>query len=58
MRREDSKRNLLFIVTIILMSIYLIWRLVFTLPYHQGAANMIFGILLYTAEAVTVFTTF
>ncbi len=58
MRRVDSKRNLLFIVTIILMSIYLIWRLVFTLPYHQGTANMIFGILLYTAEAVTVFTTF
>lgn len=58
MRREDSKRNLLFIVTIIMMSIYLIWRLVFTLPYHQGALNMIFGLLLYTAEAVTVFTTF
>ncbi len=58
MRQEDRKRNLLFIVTIILMSIYLIWRLVFTLPYHQGALNIIFGLLLYTAEAVTVFTTF
>jgi cellulose synthase (UDP-forming) len=42
----------------ILMSIYLLWRVIFTLPYDQGVLNMIFGILLIIAEAMTVLTTF
>lgn len=42
----------------ILMSIYLIWRICFTLPFNQGRLNIIFGILLIVAETMTVMTTF
>jgi len=42
----------------ILMSIYLLWRIIFTLPFGQGILNIIFGILLIAAETVTVLTTF
>lgn len=42
----------------ILMSIYLLWRMIFTLPFDQGIWNIIFGILLIAAETVTVLTTF
>lgn len=54
----EKRRNILFIVTMILMSVYLLWRLFFTLPIHDGLLNMICGILLLLAEAVTVLTTF
>lgn len=40
------------------MTIYLFWRVFFTLPIHAGIPNLIFGILLILAEAVTTFTTF
>ena len=49
---------MLFIVTMILMSIYLLWRIIFTLPWDQGFLNIVFGILLVGAELVTVLTTF
>lgn len=55
---NESRRNIFFIFTMILMSVYLIWRIVFTLPFGQGVLNVIFGILLITAETVTVLTTF
>jgi len=42
----------------ILMSIYLLWRMIFTLPWDQGFLNVLFGILLVVAETVTVLTTF
>ncbi len=42
----------------VLMSIYLLWRIIFTLPFGQGVLNIIFGILLIAAETVTVLTTF
>ncbi len=58
MTREEKKRNMLFRVTMVLMSLYLLWRIFFTLPIHEGFWNMVFGILLMMAEAVTVLTTF
>ncbi|MCB2290346.1 glycosyltransferase [Clostridium sp. CS001] len=58
MNNEEKKRNRIFIVTIILMTIYLGWRMIFTLPLSEGPLNIIFGILLIVAETVTVFTTF
>lgn len=56
--RNEKRQNILFIVTIILMSIYLLWRMIFTLPWNEGFLNMVFGILLFVAETVTVLTTF
>ena len=58
MIQNEKQRNSLFIVTMILMSIYLLWRMFFTLPFGQGMLNVIFGILLVVAETVTVLTTF
>lgn len=58
MKSEEKKRNIIFIITMILMTIYLSWRIFFTLPIHEGILNMVFGILLVLAESVTVFTTY
>lgn len=55
---KEKRRNAFLILTMILMSIYLTWRMLFTLPVDQGVLNMIFGILLIVAETVTVLTTF
>lgn len=52
------KQTILFIVTAILMTIYLLWRLFFTLPLQVGLPQLIFGIMLWVAETVTVMTTF
>lgn len=58
MTNHEKRRNFLFVLTIILMSVYLGWRILFTLPLHTGLPNAILGILLVTAELVTVLTTF
>ncbi len=58
MNKEEKKRNLIFNITMILMTIYLSWRVIFTLPFDQGILNLVFGIMLVSAETVTVFTTF
>ncbi|GAB6927882.1 glycosyltransferase [Paenibacillus sp. JCM 10914] len=56
--QNEKRQHVLFVVTMILMSIYLLWRMIFTLPWDQGWMNMVFGILLIVAETVTVLTTF
>jgi len=58
MSREEKKRNIMFIITMILMTLYLGWRVFFTLPIREGFLNLIFGVLLVSAEIITVFTTF
>lgn len=60
MVKNDTKhkQTILFIVTAILMTIYLLWRLFFTLPLRVGLPQLIFGIMLWVAETVTVMTTF
>lgn len=58
MSREEKKRNIMFLITMILMTLYLGWRVLFTLPIHEGFLNLIFGVLLVSAEIITVFTTF
>lgn len=55
---DEKKRNFIFILAMILMAIYLIWRMVFTLPFEAGVLNVIAGLLLIIAETVTVLTTF
>ncbi|WP_313259445.1 glycosyltransferase family 2 protein, partial [Lacrimispora sp.] len=58
MNKEEKKRNIIFIITMALMTIYLGWRMIFTLPLHEGTLSLIFGILLVAAETVMVFTSF
>lgn len=55
---KSNKQKLLFIFTAILMTIYLLWRLFFTLPLKQSLPEMIFAVMLWIAETVTVMTTF
>ncbi len=52
------KQSIIFIITGILVTIYLLWRVLFTLPLHSSLPELIFGIMLWIAEAVTVMTTF
>lgn len=56
--QTEKRHRIFFISTMILMTIYLLWRLFFTLPWDQGILNIIFGFLLLMAEMVTVLTTF
>ncbi len=55
---DDKKSKILFILTFIFTTIYLLWRTFFTLPIQEGFWNMFFGILLLLAEITTTFTTF
>lgn len=55
---NEKCQQMWFTVTMILVSIYLIWRIIFTLPWDQGFFGMFFGILLISAETVTALTTF
>ncbi len=57
-RSVSSKRAFVFAVATVLMIVYLGWRLFFTLPLEEGPVQVIFGILLFAAEAITTFTTF
>jgi len=56
--QNEKRQHILFVVTMILMSIYLLWRIFFTLPLDQGFLNILFGLLLIGAETITVLTTF
>ncbi len=57
-RKKDRKEKLLFGITVVLMLLYLGWRILCTLPLDQGLPQMIFAVLLIVAECVTVSTTF
>lgn len=56
--KNEKRQHVMFVITMILMSIYLLWRMIFTLPLSHGVPNIIFGILLLMAEIITVLTTF
>lgn len=56
--QNEKRQKIWFTITMILMSIYLLWRMIFTLPWDQGILNIVFGILLMAAETLTVLTTF
>jgi len=56
--QNEKKISVWFITTMILMSIYLLWRIFFTLPWGLGFWNTLFGVLLIMAETLTVLTTF
>lgn len=56
----DKKKlqGILFIVTAISMSIYLLWRLFFTLPFQEGAFALTMGVLLLYSEIIAALGTF
>ncbi|MFQ7288242.1 MAG: glycosyltransferase family 2 protein [Lacrimispora saccharolytica] len=56
--KYETKRNILLILTMVFSVIYLIWRLFFTLPISAGGIQLVCGILLFWAEAVTFLGTF
>lgn len=57
-RKQATKRTIFFVLAMVLTTIYLLWRIFFTIPFEVGLAETIFGILLVFAECVTCFTTF
>ncbi|WP_317855300.1 glycosyltransferase family 2 protein [Chakrabartyella piscis] len=57
-RKSSFFQNLFLMISLVLMLIYLCWRVFFTLPLEDGIANVIFGVLLVGAEVITCFTTF
>lgn len=58
-KQKARKRDVtIFVVTAVLMVIYLLWRLLFTLPLDQGIPQMVFAVVLLIAETVTTLTTF
>ncbi len=54
LRREKQKHHFLLYGTILALSIYLGWRLFFTLPFRYGWVALLFGILLFLSEAVAM----
>ena len=50
---EERKRNISFMLTIILSSVYLIWRIFFTIPWSAGILQAVAGTALAAAETVT-----
>lgn len=57
-RKKALGRNMLLLVSVILTTIYLLWRIFYTLPLDESIPEIIFGVLLVVAEVVTSFTTF
>lgn len=49
---DEKKRNIWFILTIIFSTVYLIWRIFFTIPGEDGILQAFAGILLVLAETV------
>ena len=48
-----KKRDRWFILTIITSSVYLFWRVFFTIPWNAGILQAAGGIILVLAETVT-----
>ena len=52
--KAERKRDLIFCLTILFSSIYLIWRIFFTIPWQSGFWQAAAGILLAAAETATM----
>lgn len=50
---DEKKRNILFLLTMCFSSVYLIWRVFFTIPWEAGALQAGIGLLLAAAEVST-----
>lgn len=56
--KRKKQENAIFIITVIAMSVYLLWRLFFTLPIHGGWFPLLMGVLLLWAEIEAALGTF
>lgn len=54
----SKKRKLLYIVSVVLVTIYLIWRIFFTIPWQTNIFVLIFALLLVGNEIVSNATAF
>ena len=50
---DERKRNRWFTASILSSSVYLIWRIFFTIPWSEGILQAAAGIALVLAETVT-----
>lgn len=48
-----KKNKILLIFTIILVNVYLLWRLFFTIPTEQGWVSLVLGVILFYSELIT-----
>ncbi len=53
-KKEQKNRKFLLYITVLALSIYLGWRLFFTLPVYYGWLSIVFGILLFLSEAIAM----
>lgn len=51
--KAEKKRKLIFLLTIFFSSVYLLWRIFFTIPWSYGWKQAAAGILLAAAETTT-----
>lgn len=58
MEKKKKLQTFLFISTVCVMSIYLLWRLFFTLPFQEGIFALIMGCLLLYSEIIAALGTF
>ncbi|MFC6465304.1 glycosyltransferase family 2 protein [Marinilactibacillus sp. GCM10026970] len=57
MKNKNYQRTL-FLITFFFMTLYLLWRLFFTLPFQEGPFALIMGVLLLASESAAAFGTF
>ena len=54
----NKKRNYIFGFAFFFSTLYLLWRIFFTLPLDQSFGEILFGIILLLAELITTLTSF
>lgn len=52
--KAERKRNLIFVLTMVFSSVYLIWRIFFTIPWSAGFWQAAAGVVLAGAETTTM----
>ncbi|MCR5101651.1 MAG: glycosyltransferase [Butyrivibrio sp.] len=50
MKKTDNRKKLLMIITIILLTIYIFWRIFCTLPIEYGIVSLVCGIVMLVSE--------
>ena len=55
---QEIRKTFLFFAVFIVALIYILFRFFFTLPLHHGLVSVIFGVLLWIAEAIAVVEAF
>lgn len=56
--KDETKVRCSFLATMVLSTGYLVWRAGFTLPFGEGAVQVVLGAVLVAAETVTTLGTF